>query len=47
MHGKKYLITKKAFNTKESLHCLYWKVIPVPVILVESVYRKNENYNSF
>ena len=23
IHGKKYLITKKAFNAKESLHCRF------------------------
>ena len=29
---------KKKFNTKESFHCFY-----IPVILIDSVYRKDEN----
>ena len=35
---KKYLISKKTFNTKESFQYFYRKVIPMPVILIDSVY---------
>ena len=34
IYSKKYLITKKAFNTKESFQCFYRGVIPVPVVLI-------------
>ena len=44
IYSKKYLIAKKKkFNTKEGFQCLHRKVIPVPVILIDSVYRKDEN----
>ena len=38
---KKYLKAEKRFNTKDSIQCFY-----VPVILFDSVYRKNGNYYS-
>ena len=41
---KKYLIAIKKFNATESCQCFYGKVIPVPVILINSVYRKDGNY---
>ena len=44
IYSKKYLITKKTFNTKESFQSFYRKVIPVPVILIDSLYRKDESY---
>ena len=44
-YTKKYLVAKKPFNAKESFQCLYRKAIPVPVILIDSIYRKDENYN--
>ena len=34
----------KTFNTKETFQCFYRKVIPITVILIDSVYRKDENY---
>ena len=37
-------IAKKTFNTKESFQCFYRKVIPLPEILIDAVYRKDENY---
>ena len=43
-YSKKYATAKKTFNTKESFQCFYRKVIPVPVILIDSVYRENERY---
>ena len=41
----KNLITKKknTFNTKESFQCFHRMVVPAPVILIGSVYRKDEN----
>ena len=36
---KQYLKAEKRFNTKESFQCFY-----VPVILFDSVYRKDGNY---
>ena len=39
IYNKKYLIATKQFNTKESLQCFY-----TPVILIDSVYRKDEKY---
>ena len=42
--SKKYLIAKKIFSTKESFQSFYRNVIRVPVILTDSVYRKDENY---
>ena len=44
IYSKKYLIPKKTFNTKESFQFFYRKVMLVPVILIDSVYRKDENY---
>ena len=44
IYTKKYLIAKETFNTKESFQCYYREVIPVPVILNDSVYGKDENY---
>ena len=35
MSSKKYLITKKSFNTKENFTCFYRKVISGPVILID------------
>ena len=40
IYSKKYLIAKKTFNANESFQCFYKRVIPVPVILIDSVYRK-------
>ena len=37
---KKYLKAEKRFNTKECFQCFY-----IPLILLESVYRKDGNYN--
>ena len=39
IYNKKYLKDKKKFNTKESFQCFF-----TPVILIDSVYRKDENY---
>ena len=36
---KKYLKAEKGFNTKESFQCFY-----IPVILFDSVYRKDGSY---
>ena len=36
---KQYLKAEKRFNTKESFQCFY-----IPVILFDSVYRKDGNY---
>ena len=33
----------KTFNIKESFQCFYINVILAPIILIDSVYRKNEN----
>ena len=38
---KKYLKAKKKRNRKEGFQCLY-----APVILIDSIYRKDENYYS-
>ena len=43
IYGKKYLIAKKTF-AKGSFECFYRKVMPVPIILIDSVYRKDKNY---
>ena len=40
----KYLIAKKTFNAKENFQWFYIKVLPVPVTLIDSVCRKDENY---
>ena len=42
--SKKCPIAYKTFNTQETFPCFYEKLIPVPVILIDSVYRKDENY---
>ena len=39
IYNKKYLKAEKRFNAKESFQCFY-----VPVILFDSVYRKDRNY---
>ena len=39
IYNKKYLKVVKRFNTKESFQCFY-----IPVILFDSVYRKDGNY---
>ena len=39
MYNEKYLKAEKWFNTKESFKCFY-----TPVILFDSVYRKDGNY---
>ena len=44
MYSKKYLIAKKTFSTKESSQCFYRTVIPAQVILIDLVYRKDENF---
>ena len=44
IYDKKYIETEKTFNMKESFQCFYEKGIPVQVILIDSVYRKDENY---
>ena len=38
-YNKKYLKAEKRFNTKESFQCFY-----IPVMLFDSVYRKDGNY---
>ena len=44
IYSKKYLIAKKGFNTKESFQCFYRKMIPMPLMLIDAVYRKDKNY---
>ena len=39
IYDKKYLKAEKKFTTKESFQCFY-----IPVILIDSVYRKDESY---
>ena len=39
IYNKKYLKVKKSFNTKESFQCF-----SIPVILFDSVYKKDGNY---
>ena len=39
IYNKKYLKAEKRFNTRESFQCFY-----IPVILLDSVYRKDRNY---
>ena len=39
IYVKQYLKAEKRFNTKESFQCFY-----IPVILFDSVYRKDGNY---
>ena len=39
IYNKKYLKAEKRFNAKEELQCFY-----IPVILFDSVYRKDGNY---
>ena len=39
IYNKKYLKAEKRFNTKESFQCFY-----IPVILFDSVYRKDRKY---
>ena len=39
IYNKQYLKAEKRFNTKESFQCFY-----IPVILFDSVYRKDGNY---
>ena len=39
IYNKKYRKAEKRFNTKESFQCFY-----IPVILFDSVYRKDRNY---
>ena len=39
IYNKKYLNAEKRFNTRESFQCFY-----IPVILLDSVYRKDRNY---
>ena len=41
IYNKKYLKAENRFNTKESFQCFY-----VPVILFDSVYKKDKNYYS-
>ena len=41
LYNKKYLKAGERFNTTESFQCLY-----IPVILFNSVYRKDGNYYS-
>ena len=41
IYSKNYLEAGKRFNTKESFQCFY-----IPVILFDSVYRKDGNYYS-
>ena len=38
-HNKKCLKVEKRFNIKESFKCFY-----IPIILLDSVYRKDRNY---
>ena len=39
IYNKKYLKAEKRFNKRESFQCFY-----IPVILLDSVYRKDRNY---
>ena len=39
VYNKKYIKAENKINTKESFQCIY-----IPVILIDSVYRKDENY---
>ena len=39
VYNKKYIKRENKINTKESLQCFY-----IPVMLIDSVYRKDENY---
>ena len=39
MYNKKYLKAEKRLNAKENFQCFY-----IPVILFDSVYRKDGNY---
>ena len=39
IYNKKYLKAEKRFNSKESFQCFY-----IPVILFDSVYKKDRNY---
>ena len=39
VYNKKYIKRENKMNTKESLQCFY-----IPVMLIDSVYRKDENY---
>ena len=38
-YNKKYQKSKIKFNTKENFQCFY-----IPVMLIDSVYRKDENH---
>ena len=40
VYNKKYIKTENKINAKESFQCFY-----IPVILIDSVYRKDENYD--
>ena len=44
IHNKKYIEAEKAFNMKVSCQCFDEKIMPAQVILVDSAYRKDENY---
>ena len=39
IYNKKYLQLEKKFTTRESSQCFY-----IPVLLIDSVYRKDESY---
>ena len=39
VYNKKYIKAGNKINTKESFQCIY-----IPVILIDLVYRKDENY---
>ena len=39
VYNKKYIKRENKINTNESLQCFY-----IPVMLIDSVYRKGENY---
>ena len=39
VYNKKYIKRENKINTNESLQCFY-----IPVMLIDSVYRKDENY---
>ena len=44
IYNKKYIEAEEAFNMKVSFQCFDEKIMPAQVMLVDSVYRKDENY---
>ena len=44
MYNKKYIAAEQTFNIQERFQCFYEKIIPVHVILIDSVHREGKNY---